>query len=220
MTYFPSNKIKTGLIAKYGKWVFADERETFYEGVYYALPSGLYLTGSPQKPKLSRQIIPVEDVEEETIAVTPTKEILYRDIIEFPGYDEGLIVDYSKLKNINLNDQESLRKNLPYQQYPTPNEKDYEVGAFVRYFCVKRNENIYYELKKEIYDKLNNKERDWDWKHYRPFSLVWTLVGEKQTVYNTNKNSTLLIEKQLKRKQLTRFLKENYLKFYKSNLED
>ena len=29
MTYFPANKIKTGLIAKYGKWVFADERETF-----------------------------------------------------------------------------------------------------------------------------------------------------------------------------------------------
>jgi hypothetical protein len=47
--------------------------------------------------------------------------------------------------------------------------------------------------------------------------MLWTLTGERDTVFITNRNITQLTEQRLKRRGLQEFLKRNYLKFYKTN---
>ena len=91
------------------------------------------------------------------------------------------------------------------------------IEAFSRYFVVKANENVYLEVNKDTYDNINNQSPDWAWELYTPISILWTLIGERDTVFITNRNITQLTEQRLKRRGLQEFLKRNYLKFYKTN---
>jgi hypothetical protein len=91
------------------------------------------------------------------------------------------------------------------------------LGAFSRYFVVKANENVYLEVNEDTYDNINNQNTDWVWELYIPFTILWTLIGERDAVFITNRNITQLTEQRLKRRGLQEFLKRNYLKFYKTN---
>ncbi len=53
------------------------------------------------------------------------------------------------------------------------------------------------------------------WEPYQILTLQWTLVGEERYVANTNKNIILLAEKRNKVVGLLKFLRGNYLKYYK-----
>ena len=105
---------------------------------------------------------------------------------------------------------------LPTSYYPKPTEEDYNLGVFTRYFCVKANEDIYLEISKDTYNALNNQKGDWLWELYTPFQFLWTISGEEKEVEKTNYNMTIIQEKRLKRRGLTQFLRNNYLKFYPS----
>jgi hypothetical protein len=144
---------------------------------------------------------------------------LFVDIVESiddnnqSGVD--IVTNYSIIKNISLNKPDI--KFLPSQYYPTPTPSDYNLGVFTRYFVVKANENIYLEVNEDTFNNIQNKSADWAWELYTPFSLPWTLTGERDTVFITNRNITQLTEQRLKRRGLQEFLKLNYLKFYKTN---
>jgi hypothetical protein len=95
--------------------------------------------------------------------------------------------------------------NIP-PLFPTP--KDYEVGAFTRYFTKKRNEYLFDELTKDQYNNVNKTL-------YIPFQIQWQLVGDRDTTYTTNRNIVLLAEQRNKVPGLQTYLKEDYLKYYK-----
>jgi hypothetical protein len=63
---------------------------------------------------------------------------------------------------------------------------------------------------------LNNQKGDWLWELFTPFQFLWTISGEEKEVEKTNYNMTIIQEKRLKRRGLTQFLRNNYLKFYPS----
>jgi len=81
---------------------------------------------------------------------------------------------------------------------------------------LKVNEDIYLEISKDTYDALNSQKGDWLWELFTPFQLIWTISGEEKEVEKTNYNITIIQEKRLKRRGLTQFLRNNYLKFYPS----
>ena len=116
----------------------------------------------------------------------------------FEGIDN---YTFSKLNNITPNNK-LIPSPTPF--YPVPTEQDYQLGEFTRYFSKKSNENIYYETN-NIYSTP----------YYIGFSLPWSISGDKDKVYQTNKNLVGLREQQLSISGFGEYLKFNYLKFYK-----
>ena len=102
----------------------------------------------------------------------------------------------------------------PYFNPSQPQEKDYSVGEFRRYFCKKRNELIYIEINKEQYDKLISQNPQIYWQMYKPFFLTWQLSGNKEQVAKVNKNTTELKSKREKLPKLGDYLRNNYIKYY------
>jgi hypothetical protein len=96
---------------------------------------------------------------------------------------------------------------------PTP--QDYKNGFFTRYFSVKRNQFLYFEINKDTYTKFQQKNTSMPWQLYRVFSLVWELTGDVNKVAQTNRNVVLLTEKKEKAFGLGKHLKENWAQYYR-----
>jgi hypothetical protein len=214
--YIPKNRIITNLQTPQNEFVYKGT-SVFYNGFYWKSYDGKFFTGKNpnETPSVEiEQIISLFDPEN-TIQKVQTS-VLSIDFVD-ENIDYGNIYDYFLLKNQNVNSPEI--KFLPSQYYPTPTPSDYNLGVFTRYFVVKANENIYLEVNEDTFNNIQNKSADWAWELYTPFSLPWTLTGERDTVFITNRNITQLTEQRLKRRGLQEFLKSNYLKFYKTDEE-
>lgn len=216
--YIPKNKLITNQFSNDKKLVYKSTNQP-YTGFYYKTYDGKYYTGKTPNDPPNEELILVEDTEEGFTPNIPQNKIAYTDAptifdsLDTPGYSEPMVVEYSLLKGINLS--KPSYKSLPYQFFPNPTEDDYKLGVFTRYFCVKINELSYLELNKETFDALTKKDKNWSWESYLPFSILWTIVGDKSYVEQTNYNMVILQEKRMKKTGLRQFLRSNYLKFYK-----
>lgn len=212
--YIPKNRIITNLQTNQGEFVYKGTSDP-YNGYYWKSYDGKYFTG--KNPNETPSI----EIEQRSSIYDPedTTQNVQISVLSVDFVDENAnvndIYNYFLLKKLDLNSPEI--KFLPSQYYPTPTPEDYNLGVFTRYFVVKANENIYLEVNKDTYDNINNQNADWAWELYVPFSLPWTLTGERDNVFITNRNITQLTEQRLKRRGLQEFLKLNYLKFYKTN---
>jgi len=221
--YTPKNRIVTNLYTSGQELVYESTKEN-YIGFYYKLFNGTYNTGKSPNDPPNEKLIKLEDrnsVDEESL---PQNSIAYGDNPPIPftpstsdinpkGYNESVVIEYAQTQQINLDQLE--KKFLPSQYYPKPNVEDYKLGSFTRYFCVKVNQNIYLELSKKEWTSLTDRDPNYLWEPYIPFQLQWTLIGDQIEVFNTNRKLVILTQQKGKIKGLGRFLKENYLKFYK-----
>jgi hypothetical protein len=209
--YIPKNRLITNLKTNQGEFVYKSTN-TSYNGFYWKSYDGKYFTGKNPNDLPSVEIIPQINtnisIDAPTLTIAPP---LINTINN--NSETDLTFEYIPLKNIDI----TTIKILPSQYYPTPTQDDYNLGVFSRYFVVKANENIYLEVNKDTYNNILNQNSDWAWELYTPFSILWTLIGERDTVFITNRNITQLTEQRLKRRGLQEFLKRNYLKFYKTN---
>jgi hypothetical protein len=221
--YIPKNRLITNLKTNQGEFVYKDTNVP-YNGVYWKSYDGKYFTGKNPNDAPTREI----EISTQPATDNSTSNINFQisplfvsvpdldDSIDLPFID-SLSPDFTYLilKKVDLNKSEI--KYLPSQYYPKPTQDDYNLGAFPRYFVVKSNENIYLEVNKDTYDSINNQSPDWAWELYVPFTILWTLTGERDNVFITNRNITQLTEQRLKKRGLQEFLKQNYLKFYQTN---
>jgi hypothetical protein len=209
--YIPKNRLITNLQTNQGEFVYKDTLIS-YDGYYWKSYDGKYFTGKTPNDSPSVEIILQVNTNTPTDSPTLTIAPFYNNIID-NNSEIDLTSEYIPLKNIDI----ATVKLLPSQYYPTPTQDDYNLGAFSRYFVVKSNENIYLEVNKDTYDSINSQSTDWAWELYVPFTILWTLTGERDNVFITNRNITQLTEQRLKRRGLQEFLKQNYLKFYQTN---
>jgi hypothetical protein len=209
--YIPKNRLITNLKTNQGEFVYKSTN-TSYNGFYWKSYDGKYFTGKNPNDLPSVEIIPQINtnisIDAPTLTIAPPLINTINNDLE-----TDLTSEYIPLKNIDI----AVIKFLPSQFYPKPTQDDYNLGAFPRYFVVKSNENIYLEVNKDTYDSINNQSPDWAWELYVPFTILWTLTGERDNVFITNRNITQLTEQRLKKRGLQEFLKQNYLKFYQTN---
>lgn len=216
--YIPKNRIITNQYSNNNKLVYKNNKNV-YKGFYYKTYDGKYYTGKNPNDLPNDELLFIEDTDSGFTPTLPQSQIAYTDAptvledVNDPMYSEELVIEYSITKNIDLS--KTTLKSLPFQSFPQPTDENYKVGSFLRYFCVKHNENVYIELNKDTYDALNKKDKNWVWELYRPFNLIWTLTGDKKEVEMTNYKIVLLQEQRMKRVGLKEFLKGNYTKFYK-----
>ena len=98
-----------------------------------------------------------------------------------------------------------------------PTDQDYQIGEFIRYFNIKRNQAIFTEIDKDTYNKFQQQDSKVPWRSYRVFSLSWQLTGDINKVAQTNKNITELKEASEKVFGLGLYLKENWVQYYKTS---
>jgi hypothetical protein len=223
--YIPKNRIKTNLYTPGGVFVIKQTGEN-YTGHYHQLYTNRFFTGKTPNEKPTRELIQLSantNAEWDIDASLPEgiktiQRYSFNYDGEFTNKSENSfdnIDRYHFLKEVDI----SQVKYLPQQKYPSPTENDYKLGVFPRYFCVKNNEDVYIEIDKDTYDKLVQQNSNWSWELYTPFDILWTITGVENEVKQTNENMVLLQERRSKRDGLQLFLRKNYLKFYRPDLE-
>lgn len=195
MPYYPKSQVKTNLYTKGGEFQLKSTKQK-YSGYYWKNSKGEIFTKKNPNVGGSELLELIPEIS------TPSTNTI--------TYVKGNNV-YNSLKKVNIAD--SLF--LPSYQKPSPTSKDYDLGNFNRFFAKKTNENLYIEVSKNVYNKLNQKNKAYDYKSYLIFQLLWTLTGNSDQVAETNKNITILTEQTYEIFGLETYLKFNYLEFYK-----
>lgn len=209
MTYIPKNKIITNLYTNTKELAYKDTGE-FYVGNYWKSYDGKLFTGKNPNDTPSRELIKIQSTEEDENPLINLNQLALntnnREI------NENLITQYSKIKDIDLNDIE--KQIVPKHLYPKPTEDDYKLGVFDRYFLYKINEPIFLEVDEDVFKAVEGKDSKYYTTPYIQFLMSWTLEGDKSEVYNINKRIIELTEKRINRRGLKEFLKFDYTKFW------
>lgn len=206
--YYPNSQIKTNIYTNGGELVFKANNED-YIGFYWKTSDGKFYTGKNPQDKSIQELIQISSLSNpstsnqtsEAFEVKPQPNLIS---------NTDLSLRYNKLNNKLLGD-----KIIPNSYNPFPTQEEYTLGEFTRYFCKKANEYTYTEINKDNFTKLSTKDNSYLWQLYIPFKFQWTISGEEKTVYNLNKNITQYMMNKFKLNMLNKFLKEDYLKFWK-----
>ena len=194
MAYYPKSQVKTNLYTNGEEFIRVDTGVD-YKGPYWKNSKGEFFTGkNPQQTPVVRLQKQQQD-SDETPAV-PKKNSYWNK--SYPN-------DVTQ-KNPGLS---------PNKYTPQPSESDYNLGEFTRYFTKKTNQNIYYEISKEDYNKLLAQDDSIKWQLYQGITLIWELSGEKDSVYKTNRNTVLITEQRQKLPGFRKLFRDNYLQYYK-----
>ena len=200
MPYIPKSRIQSNLYTTGNEYLTQDNSQA-YVGFYHKTYNGAIFTGKNPDDKPNRVLVPITNSDDSQNTLTK--------VTIFPSGDT---LKYSRLKNINFN--QSL--DTPQLHFTPPTEQDYKLGEFRRYFCKKRNEFIYLEISKTDYNRILNQDKSIDYTSWFPFNIPWLLTGDKDKVGQTNRNIVLL---QINRNRLhgfDKYLREDYLKYYKA----
>jgi len=214
--YFPKSQIETNL------YTYGEELELSpgnpYVGPYWRTSNGEYYTGKNPNDGVVKKLFPLQS--QPTGNSLQNTSVIYAynedDGPPFPsGFtDENINIIDVKLYNQKFGISDNKIQKLPTYSPTLPTEEDYKIGEFERYFCVKRNQNIYLEIKEDIYNKLSSQNAQVAWQLYKPFKLSWTLTGMRDKVFLTNKNIVALTSQRNQLVGFNLYLKEDYLKYY------
>jgi len=198
MTYYPKSQIKTGLFENRSGVLFLANGDS-YTGPYYEISSGRKFKGlSPS------------DQSEELFTAQSTTIFSPQDKIVTIELSDDMVQNYVAISKVPTEP-----RLLPSSNTPTLTKNDYEIGEFQRYFLYKINEKQYLEVSQSTFDKIKSKSREYVFELYLPFSISWTITGDKDKVYSTNQNIVRLTANRLKIHKFEEYFKNNYLQFYK-----
>ena len=197
MPYIPKSRIQTNLYTAGKEYVIEGTLEP-YVGYYYRTYEGRLFTGKNPDNKPNKLLVPPPQKSQANQSQVYIKDGVENEV-------------YKNLKRIQGNNS----RNTPQLFYTQPTEDNYKLGEFQRYFCKKRSEFSYLEISQPDYSKLVNQNPTIDFQNWNPFQIPWTLTGNKNQVYDTNRNIVLLKEKNEKLYGFGKYLREDYLRYYK-----
>ena len=205
MAYFPKSKIKANLYTNGGEYIYLKSR-TNYVGPYYEISNGNKYTGkNPQDPP-NELIVPLSTFfnPEDVGSINDNNIINYI----FSNVEPDISFSYPN------SDKLLISRRLPTYNPTLPTDKDKALGVFTRYFCKKTNELLYIEIDKLTYSLIQNKDPRIAWDLYNSLPVLWQIQGDKEKTYKANKNNTMLTEQKFKWYGFSKYLKEDYLKYY------
>ncbi len=207
--YFPKSQIKSNQYSNGELYVKKTKRP--YTGYYWSISNGQCFAGKTP-----------DSIPNNIELIKPTSKTALSPSLE-PSFDENgpriiwsdNTIDYLKL---NKDIDPSKLPRVPKYNSPQPTDKDYQNKEINRYFCKKNNESLFIEISKSTYDKLVREDATLDHQNYFSFSIPWLINGEQNKVAITNKNSVDYAESKQQAQGLAKYLKNNYLLYYKFNI--
>ena len=217
MTYIPKSQIKPNQFTPGGKWYYVKNNSS-YTGNYYLLSNGKAFTGNnPNSP-------PNDEIVQKSPIQSSQNVLDYSNIplaVEYADNWSGYTFEqqtqnakdlelYGILTDIDYN----LIRSRPQNISTKPSSENYEAGLFKRYFVTRINQLEFIEINQETYDNIVSQNPVWMWEDYIPFLLNWYIKGDIDRVFNNNKGSIFLAEKDISRKGLENYLSKNYLEYF------
>jgi hypothetical protein len=231
--YFPKSQIKTNLYTSGlgNNPLFLDNTfKVLYKGYYYKLSNGKKYTG--KEPGDGENFLLFELTQnpfsQDNDEIGNTLETLNpkKNLVEIPTetvpIDEyGNIIDFETTiteEYLSITSQNiPPRTLLPSSFITHPTAQDYEEGKMIRYFTKKTNELIYKEISKDTYNQLKSKDDSILWSMYEPQKIEWIISNTPITfALRDNKTTVIKIEQKQKWYGFSKFLKEDYTKYWKS----
>lgn len=216
--YYPKSQIKTDQYTNGGEYYIISTGEP-YTGYYHIIGGSAYATGkNPQDaPVKSLTLTPPSSPEDQDGVFSPNQIVIQNKSYEsFSVGNERNNQIYSITPKSTL----SQARQLPKFTKPLPTTRNYKEGEFQRYFCKKNNEMIYLEIDQKSFKSLKKGEPTIAYDLYTPLSIPWSLTGDKEQVFNTNKRIATLKETRGKFYGFVAYFKNNWLKFYQSPIKE
>ena len=231
--YIPKSQMTTGLYTP-GNEYEVKSTGVEYIGFFWAYSNGKLYTGTNPSIGSNLEIIPLQSTvsSNANFSNATSFEISEYSILNyFEGDSEYDIPDpdqvpqpftvitssHTDVPNYNrlANNGELINiiEKIPDQAIIFPTDKDYDVGEYVRYYTLKRNEPIFYEINKKDYNGLSSQSKFYLYQLYQPIKIYWKISGAKTDVETINRNVVELYEKKYSLVGLTQFFK-NYLEYY------
>ena len=143
--YYPKSQIVTNLYTNGQEYSILSTNEN-YIGNYWKTSDGKFFTGKTPEDKNIQELYEIKNQLEPVSLSNPTSTVAIFSknadpILNVELYDGKTVLDYTKLKNIDINNPPSFL--LPVSFNPQPTQDDYALGEFTRYFCKKTNELRY-----------------------------------------------------------------------------
>lgn len=207
--YYPKSQIVTNLYTNGQEYVLKSNNQN-YIGFYWKTSDGKFFTGKTPEDKNIQELINATSISSLQYSNLTSEAFEVKNISVYLNNSNTIAEEYNKInsKFLNIN-------NIPLSFNPQPTQDDYDLGEFTRYFCKKTNEIRYLEINKDTYEKLLGQDSSYLWQLYTPFKYQWLISGDKETVYKTNYNITNYMIVKFKFPLFNKFLKEDYLKFWK-----
>jgi hypothetical protein len=183
MAYYPKSQVKTNLYTNGGEYTttsnqFSTVAES-YIGYYYKTSTGQLYTGKNPQEKPSLLLYAFEpllsNIEVGAETETLPTNLIVTNILE-PKYSYNSAIT-------------SPTRSIPQFSLTLPTVEDKKRGYFMRYFCKKNNELIYYETSKNDYDRTKNQDSTMAYDLYSVLALQWSFTGDPSQVANFNISS-------------------------------
>tara|TARA_R110000822_G_scaffold252762_1_gene379394 strand:- start:234 stop:1187 length:954 start_codon:yes stop_codon:yes gene_type:complete len=217
MAYIPKSQIKANQFTSGHEWYYVKNNSS-YIGNYYLLSNGKAFTGNnPNDPPNDEivKIAPIQSSQSDMDYSNTPLSVEYAD--NWDGYTFEQQTQNAKdleLYGILTDIDYNLIRSKPQNISTKPSLENYETGLFKRYFVTKINQFEFIEINQETYDNMVSQNPVWMWEDYIPFSLNWYIKGDIDRVFNNNKGSIFLAEKDINRKGLEDYLSKNYLEYF------
>lgn len=201
--YFPKSQIKTNQTTLGGEFIIEATGEE-YIGSYFSTSTGEYYTGKHPQDFPVRPLVELESkiVNDQTLGLNLTTTE--------PSNPTIWTWDY-----LGITSNPPTTPTYPTRTYPILSESDYKLGEFQRYFLSKTNESYFIEVNKEQYQMYLNQDPNVAYQLYQPITLPWQITGDRNQVYNTNKNIVEKTQTDNRLRGFKSYFKERYDQFYK-----
>ena len=213
--YYPKSQIKTNLYSNGGEFII-ELTKTPYIGYYFETSKGEYFSGRTPDDRPNQQLIKISNLSEQSNTL-PKQSLVSVLSLDNPSALDNVnyinVIQYNNALGKSLYDQPKVI--IPYYNPQLPLPNDYQIGEFRRYFCKKSNEVRYLEIDQTQFDLLTAKDDQILWQLYDPFYLPWTITGDKESTFKTNRNLVTLTSVRQKLPKLGDYLKHDYLKYYR-----
>jgi hypothetical protein len=173
--FYPKSQIKTNLSTNGGEYIYASNNLP-YSGDYFITGDGKIYTGKNPNNKPNYLLIP-----DTSNDISPSLSGSNFNPQSYPLVDDY----YYYARGIDVPSPISL----PTQIFPTPTEKEYQIGEIQRYFVKKINEIKYIEINQEEFEQYLNQQSTVSYQLYTPFSFPWVLTGNRSNAYKVNKKT-------------------------------
>jgi hypothetical protein len=183
MAYYPKSQVKTNLYTNGNEYMLSTTKEE-YKGYYYKTSTGKLYTGanpmiSPSFPL--EPIIPaLDDVQENTSSPSLPSNTYIQKLAT------TIQTDPINPFTTNYNPGNTQNRIIPQSTTPIPTPEDKQRGFFIRYFCKKNNELIYFETTQADHDRIKSQDPTTAYDLYSVAALKWSISGDPSQVTSQN----------------------------------
>jgi hypothetical protein len=177
MAYYPKSQIKTNLYTNGGEYTLLSNLNSSplsdYTGYYFKTSTGQTFTGKSPSDVPNRPLYLIEPL----------------SFDEEESFNSNIINPSSNLIVYVNGDNVPQTRKIPQFSLTLPTAEDKKRGYFMRYFCKKSNELIYYETSQADYNNTKNRDLTMAYDLYSVAELKWYIIGDPSQVAILNVTS-------------------------------